>query len=610
LSTSQSESPKKPTDFYRLYHLLTRRERIDVLVLFIISFIAAFFQTFSVASVFPFINVLMDTDSIQSNQYLNFAYRVGGFSDTMSFIKALGIASVAIIVFSSTMTGFASWMKHRFVQYRNYKLSKRLLSVYLSRPYPYFLTKNSSEISKNVLTEVTHLGNNYLFNIFDLVINTLMMGLIVVLLMFVNVTVTGVIIVTFGALYGLMSYLSKAGLRKRGEEIMRLNKERYSATNEALAAIKITKVSHLEDYFIDRYDRAARASAKNNLFARIVADIPNYVLEAITFGGLILSLVILIFKGQNLQTLLPMISLYAFAGYRIIPELGRIFKSITSIHHNTPILRKIYDEIYGVNHAAENDNKEPFSSEDKVSFNSELSFKNIFFRYSNTDVDTINHLNLTIKKKTVIGLAGPTGSGKTTLVDIMLGLLRPQSGHLEIDGRPLSDGDIWHWQNKISYVPQDVILMDDTITRNIAFGCADPEIDHERVAQVAQISAIAEFIETELPKGYSTVVGERGVRLSGGQRQRLGLARALYRNPELLVLDEATSALDGTTEMSVINGIHTMGNIQTIVMIAHRLNTLKTCDQIYLLEKGQIVDCGTYDELIERSKMFRSMAKA
>jgi ATP-binding cassette subfamily C protein len=608
---NQRLRPKQQTDLQRLLDLFSRRERIQVLVLFLVSLLAAFMQTFGVASIFPFINVLLNPGSIHDNQILQFLYQTGRFNDDMTFIRSIGYGAVIIIVLSSFVSALASWMKNHFVQYRNYSLSKRLLAVYLNKPYSFFLQRNTSELSKNVLAEITHFGNTYVFSVFDLLINSFTLLTIIILLFVVNPLVTASIIGAFGLIYGLITWYTRAGLKKSGSDLLANNAERYSSTNEALSSIKITKISHLEHYFINRFDRAAKRFAGNNFFARMVADLPNYFLEALTFGGMILILMVMINRGIEVTAVIPMVSLYAFAGYRIIPELGKVFRAITAIQHNQPILHKIHQDMIGSQQVEPKLSPATGTQANaaEIKFEHSIKLEGLTFQYENTEDDTIRGITLHIPKRSIIGLAGTTGSGKTTLVDLLLGLLEPTGGQILIDSQPLTTDQLPGWQDKIGYVPQEVFLIDNTIRRNIAFGFADDHIDFERVRQAAAIAQIQEFIEQDLPDQYETVVGERGVRLSGGQRQRIGLARAIYRNPEILVLDEATSALDGATEATVMAGIHATGKIQTIIMIAHRLNTLKVCDQIYLLESGEISAQGSYDQLIATNATFQTMAK-
>jgi len=245
----------------------------------------------------------------------------------------------------------------------------------------------------------------------------------------------------------------------------------------------------------------------------------------------------------------------------------------------------------------------------EINFQKAIKLKDIRFCYTDNSFDVISKINLTIPKNSFIGFAGATGCGKTTLVDIILGLLTPQSGQIIVDNTPITQENIQSWQQKIGYVPQEIYLSDDSVRKNIAFGVSDKDIDDKQVKLAARIAALDAFVEIELPKKYNTIIGERGIRLSGGQRQRIGLARALYRNPEVLILDEATSSLDGATEEAVLKAIQHAAKSRTVIMIAHRLNTLKDCDQIYIMEKGSIIGQGTYKELIDTNRQFREMAK-
>jgi len=291
-----------------------------------------------------------------------------------------------------------------------------------------------------------------------------------------------------------------------------------------------------------------------------------------------------------------------------LPALNRLFGAMTRVYYNTAIVDKIYEDMIEVG-LHRQQKPESKNKETELIFRKEIKLQNIIFSYAESSYDVINGINLTIPKNHIIGLVGATGCGKTTLVDIILGLLTPQSGQIFIDKTLISDKNIKAWQRKIGYVPQEIYLSDDSVKKNIAFGLEEKDINMKQVQQVARIAALAEFVENELPKKYNTIIGERGLRLSGGQRQRIGLARALYRNPEVLVLDEATSSLDGVTEEIVLKAIQSAAKSRTVIMIAHRLNTLEDCDRIYILENGQITGQGTYLELLDKNQQFRDMAK-
>ena len=601
---------QKRTFLIKLYEIFTPRERMQAVMLFIASLITAFAQAFGVASIFPFINVVMNPENIHQNHWLSFLYEKGNFIEINSFIIFLGLAVFFVVVLSSMITSITIWAKTKFVLGKNHTLSRRLLSVYLSKPYEFFLQKNTSELSKNILSEINQLTSQLLIAIFDIIIHGLMVLVIIGMLLLVDIAVTTSAIIFLGGSYGILNYFIKRKLKQIGRERLKSNRERFRLANESLSSIKTTKVMGIESYFLKNYSFHSRKFAQYNIFAHIMGELPRYILEAIAFGGIVFFIIVMIIQGQSVKDFIPLLSLYAFAAYRAMPALHRLFNSTTKIYYNTAILDKIHEDMI------ESEFKEqPIQQSKKANTNKSIIFqknielKNIKFCYSDSTLDVINGINMVIPKNSFIGFVGATGCGKTTLVDIILGLLEPQEGQLIVDDLKIDSENIQCWQKLIGYVPQEIFLSDDTLRKNIAFGVSEKDIDDKQVKIVTKIAALDEFIENELPKKYDTVIGERGVRLSGGQRQRIGLARALYRKPEVLVLDEATSSLDGTTEEAVLKAIYNAAEARTVIMIAHRLNTLKDCDQIYILQQGKIVGNGTYRELIRQNKQFMEMAK-
>lgn len=599
---------KQKSFLKKLYEIFTPRERMQAILIFIASLITAFFQAFGVASIFPFINVVMNPDVIQQNKWLSLLYAKGHFPSINYFILFIGIAVFFIVILSSIISAVTTWAKTRFTLNKNHSLSQRLLTVYLSQPYDFFLQKNSSELSKNVLSEINQLTSQFLMALFDILINGLMVVVIVGMLFIVDISVTIGVLIFLGGSYGLINYFIKNKLKEIGRERLDANRGRYRVANEALSSIKTTKILGVESYYLHQYSYYSSRFARYNVFARVIGETPRYLIEAIAFGGIIFFVIFMIARGERVIDFIPMLSLYAFAAYRTLPALNRLFNSVTTVYYNMAIVDKIYEDMVDI---APPKIIQPklCASKSELSFNKTIKLQNISFSYENSSCDVINNLNLTIPKNSVIGLAGSTGCGKTTLVDIILGLLKPQKGNIMVDGIEIKNENITALQRKIGYVPQEIYLSDDTISRNIAFGVPDKKISYEQVQYVSKIAAIDNFVENELPQKYNTIIGERGIRLSGGQRQRIGLARALYRNPEILVLDEATSSLDGTTEEHVLKAIQSAAHTRTVIMIAHRLNTLKDCDQIYILEKGRIIGQGKYQELICKNEKFKTMAK-
>jgi ATP-binding cassette subfamily C protein len=603
LTDSTSKRMRAKTSARKLYEIFTPRERIQALILFVGSLLAAFAQTAGVAVIFPFINVAMNPNVIQENRWLHALYLRGGFTDADSFMIFLGSAVFTTIILSSIAPAFVAWAKARFLLNKDHALSTRLLTLYLSRPYQYFLGKNTSELGKNVLNEVGGLIMNMLMAIFELFIQGGLLLVLVTMLLVVNIRVTLAAMLLLGGSYAFLSLIIKSALQKRGALRLEANTNRYRFATEALSGIKTTRVMGIEPYFISNYSTNSLNYALHTRFALVSGELPRYFLEAVAFGGIVFFLVSRLAAGGQISDLLPLVSLYAFATYRMMPALHRVYHSVNQLHYYRAILDKIHTDM------TEDDMPSEASADDtSLPFDRAIRLQDIDFRYADAQTDVINGLDITIPKNTSVGFVGATGSGKTTLVDIILGLLVPQQGRMLVDDTPITEKNVRAWRRKIGYVPQEIYLSDDSIRKNIAFGVSGDEIDDDRVREATSIAALDDFIQT-LPDKYDTVIGERGVRLSGGQRQRIGLARALYRNPEVLVLDEATSSLDGATEEAVLNAVRSASKARTVIMIAHRLNTLKDCDVIYIMENGRFAANGTYDELLHSNKTFMRMAK-
>jgi ATP-binding cassette subfamily C protein len=381
--------------------------------------------------------------------------------------------------------------------------------------------------------------------------------------------------------------------------------------SEAFGGIKEVKLRGKEDAFLEQYNAPSKWYSRYQARYRVIKQAPRYVLEAVAFGGIILIAVYLIAVQESIQQVIPMLGLYAFAGYRLMPALQQAFKGIASARFNIAALKTLHRDLEERADATArrvSANGETGATGAPLTLNDRLVLDDVSFRYPGAKEPAITNLSLEIPAHTTVGFVGKTGSGKTTTVDLILGLLRPQEGVIAADGTALRGEAIRRWQQSVGYVPQQIYLADDTVARNIAFGVPEEEIDMEQVRDAARRAHIFDFVEEELPVRWDTVVGERGVKLSGGQRQRIGIARALYHRPSVLVFDEATSALDQATEASVMEAIYALDDNHTILMIAHRLSTVRRADNIVMLERGRKVGEGTYNELAHRHGKFRSMA--
>jgi ABC-type multidrug transport system fused ATPase/permease subunit len=358
---------------------------------------------------------------------------------------------------------------------------------------------------------------------------------------------------------------------------------------------------------LNRFDGPSLRYAKHTATQHIIGKMPRFLMEILAFGGMLLVILYLMKNHDGFSEIIPILALYTLAAYRLMPALQQVYSQVTTLRFSISALNILHDDLELLNQPGIEEL--PLQEAKPLGINQHISLSDVNFQYPGQEGSAINGINLNIPVKTTVGFVGSTGSGKTTIVDIILGLLQPNSGRVIVDNILINSENIRAWQKTIGYVPQQIYLSDDTIAANIAFGNDPNSIDYEAVESAARIANIHEFIVEKLPNGYHTKVGEQGVRLSGGQRQRIGIARALYYNPKVLIFDEATSALDSVTERSVMEAVHRLGQKKTIIMIAHRLSTVRECDCIYILEDGKIEDQGNFDELIERNASFKSMSE-
>jgi ABC-type multidrug transport system fused ATPase/permease subunit len=585
----------------QIIFILSPYERKRAFILLIMILIMAILDVIGVASILPFITVLANPGIIEDNIVLKYIYNYSaafGVENVNDFTIVLGIAVFIVLIISLAFKSLAIYAQLLFVSLREYTIGKRLMQCYLSQPYSWFLNRHSADFSKTVLSEVNLIISQALTPMIALLANGAVVVAIFLLLIIVEPIIALTISSIFALSYFIIYYLVRGYLKIIGQDRLRANNLRFTSVSEAFGAIKEVKFSGLENIYIDRFAETSKIFAKHQASALILSQLPRFAIEAVAFGGIIIVIIYYLVQTNNFINALPLISLYAFAGYRVLPALQKIYNSITLLRFMGPALDNLLQEL------KINQLKMTLKKGGSLPFKKSIRLKNIYYNYPNTKKLALKNINLEIFAHTTVGLVGTTGSGKTTIVDIILGLLDPQKGTLEIDGKIINNENKKSWQQTIGYVPQHIYLFDDTISSNIAFGINKENINQKSIERAAKVANLHEFIINDLPLGYKTIIGERGIRLSGGQRQRIGLARALYHNPKVLVLDEATSAMDSVTENSIMKEIYKSRKDTTIILIAHRLTTVKDCDVIFLLDKGKLKNQGTFQELIKRSKLF------
>jgi ABC-type multidrug transport system fused ATPase/permease subunit len=555
----------------------------------------ALLDMIGVASILPFVAVAANPNLIETNAILSYFFQYSkqfGVENIQQFMIVLGLVVFILLLFSLTFKAITTYFSIRFVQMREYSIGKRLVEGYLRQPYSWYLNKHSAELGKNILSEVGVVINTGLRPVIDLMANSMVTIFIVILLVIIDPKLLLIVLFSLGLAYGLIYKFTSTFLKKLGRERTENNQLRFLAINEAFGAIKEIKVGGLEKKYIERFSDSAQIFASSNSYALSIEQIPRFILEAIAFGGIMLLLIYLMSQTGNFNTALPIISLYVFAGYRLMPALQMIYRCITLITFSRQAVNSL------VKNFKELENVK-FNQDEKILLlKKNIILKNIHLSYPNTSKKALKDINLVISSKTTVGLMGATGSGKTSMIDIILGLLEPQEGTFEVDGNLINKKNLRSWQRSIGYVPQHIYLADDTVAANIAFGLDPENINQKKVEEAAKLANLHSFVNEQLPNKYQTKVGERGIRLSGGERQRIGIARALYGNPQLLILDEATSALDNKTESAIMDAVNSLRKDITIIIIAHRLSTLKICDKILEINKGEIVSQGKFEEMV------------
>jgi ABC-type multidrug transport system fused ATPase/permease subunit len=586
----------------KLIFILTPNERKSASILLLMIFVMAFLDMLGVASIMPFMTVLTNPQIIENNYLLNdifFISKKFGIDDKKQFVFFLGILVFIIMMLSIAFKALTLYAQIRFCTMREFSIGKRLVEGFLNHPYSWFLNRHSADLEKTILSEVSIIISHGLKPIMNLITYSSIAVMLIILLILVDPKLSLIVGFVLGSAYGIIYKLSRSFLKSIGTERMQANKELFTTITEAFGAIKEIKVGGLEKIFTERFSKPSKLSAKHALSAQLVSNLPKFFLEAVAFGGLVLMILYLMSRNAVFLDVLPIISLYAFAGYRLMPSIQQIYVSISQLRYIGSSLDSLYEDLKNISLTNFDKNTKA------LSFKQNISLNNLSFSYPDSNREALKNINLKIPANTTVGIVGSTGSGKTTLVDVILGLFDAKVGSLQVDDQIININNKRSWQKCIGYVPQQIFLADDTIEANIAFGTKYENIDIQKIKKVSKIANLHEFIVNELPLKYKTTVGERGIRLSGGQRQRIGIARALYQSPKLLILDEATNALDNLTEQVVMEAVHNVGKKITIILVAHRLSTVKKCDTIFLIEKGELKGQGNFEKLISTSKQFK-----
>lgn len=557
----------------KLKTILSKKDKIYLFVLLLMSILLSFIETIGISAIMPFITVATNPIQITQNEYFKVIYDFFAFESDINFVIFFGIVLILFYIFRAIYTMFYTYLLNKFSFGRYHIFAFRLFENYVNLPYKKFVKRNSSQFTKAIVTEASNLSN-YVQNLLMMLSEVFTIILLYSLLLIVNWKMTLVLTFILGIKVLFLTKLLSKRIKIQGDKRSEIQLKFYKILSETFGNFKIIKLIQNEKKILDEFSNASSGYARANIINATLQQLPKNVLETIGLGSLIAIVVFILIKYEDASIVLPIISMYALALYRMLPAINRILGSYNTMLFISKSLDIVYEELQY---------NPPIEGDEKINFKNEIRLNNISFEYIKSK-PALNDVSITIKKGEKIAFIGESGSGKSTLVDLIIGLYRPIKGDIYIDGILLKDENIKSWRSKIGYIPQSIYLFDGTVKENVAFGY---DLDENKVIECLKKANIYEFLLQK--DGINTFVGEGGIQLSGGQKQRIGIARALYSNPEILVLDEATSALDHETETKIMQEIYEASSNKTLIIIAHRLSTVEQCERKITMSNGKIV---------------------
>ncbi len=591
----------------RILFIFNKKDRWAISGLGMLMLVSAALETIGVALIFPLMSLITRPEIVVENVWLNKFYVVTHCSSHNQFIFLLSFLFFMVFVFKNTFMICMLYLQENFLATRRYQLHTKLYNAYLTSPYIFHVQNNSAVLMRNI-DEIGTVFQSVIQPALKIITDMVIIFFLAAMLFMHNSVVTCVIVFFIGGAALSINFIFRRKLISLGAIRVDAKAQNYKLFFQGLGGIKDVQVLQREKLFIDRYSHEINRFLQANKVTSIIQQAPRLVMEVLTIGGMLLIVSILIGQSQDMSKIIPTLSLFALGTFRLLPSLTRIVTGINQLHYSQEIIDLLcYEnerlEGFGYKKGANGENED---AQTDISFGKSIELSNLSFKYPSREEKVIKNLSLSIPKGKSIALAGLSGSGKTTLVDMILGLLPPLNGAISVDGINIRE-NLRAWRKHLGYVAQFIFIADESVRSNIAYGIPSELIDEEAVKKALQAAQLWDVVQ-DLTDGLDTILGENGVRLSGGQRQRIGIARALYHNPDVLILDEATSSLDGETEYEVTRAIEQLSKSKTLIVIAHRLSTVKKCDTIYFLHEGEIVDQGSFEELMGRNEQFSKMA--
>ncbi len=590
-----------------LFQILSSAQKAKLISLQFLVIVNSIFEVISVASIGLFMTLVSNFNDLESSVVFIEVSKLISFSSGQSFLLFAAQGALLILILTTIMSVFSLWRLSLFGSQVGADLSNRLYYFYMEQPWIFHANNNSSDLKNRIANESLRISSgviNHLMLVNAKIIMCIIMSAAVMIYNF-YIAISAAII--FSTAYFILYQIAQSRLIRNGAIVSIAQANRLKLMGEGFGGIKDVLLLGRQQLFNRQFFKASNNFARASASTQVLSMAPRFIMELVAFSSIILLVIVLLSSYQdNIGEILPLLTIYALAGFKLLPAFQQIYYSFTTIRGNLNAFHILQDDL------SSSDSNYPIHIKNSTLDNARMEvsknilLKDISYKYPDAQNDALYRINMDIPVNHVIGIVGSSGSGKSTLIDILLGLIDPAKGELSADGIPINKDNMRLWQNSLGFVPQNIFLSDDTIKENIAFGLHAGEIDDEKILHAVEMAHLKEFVAT-LENGIDTIVGERGVKLSGGQRQRIGIARALYQNAGFLILDEATSSLDGISEKLIMNAIDDFSGKKTIIIIAHRLTTVKNCNKIYILEAGKIIDHGSFDELKHKNKFFQQM---
>lgn len=576
---------KSKVMYKKIRYILDSEQKLKLVVMLFVILVGALVELLGVSAIMPLISVATAPESVNETWYLMFISDLCGFSEAKQLIVFLALALVIVYIVKNAYISMMYNLQYRFIFNNQRRLAVKMMNSYMHQNYLFHVSRNVAELQRNVTEDVNGFYT-VILNVMQLIAEVSVCIVLAIFLIRVDVMTTLVVaglVFVFAVIVGV---IFKKTLVKKGKENRNVSISLTKWILQSFSGIKEIKVMNKEDFFLKNYERTYRRFTVLQRQQSMLTFIPRPVMETVCISGLLLTMAIKVYAfDTNLTAFIPALSAFAIAAFRMLPSFNRISGYMSTIMFNRPAIDVLYNDLVEIAKLGQGTINE-IINDDPLNIEKCISIKNVSFRYPNADKSVLENLSLDIENNTSVAFIGASGAGKSTLADVILGVLEPESGSILVDGNDIQE-NMGAWHASIGYIPQTIYLMDDTICANIAFGVEKEKIDEIMLWKALREAQLEKFVKG-LPDGIFTMIGDRGVKLSGGQRQRIGIARALYGNPQVLILDEATSALDNETEKEVMNAIDCLHGTRTLIVIAHRLTTIKKCDKIYEVGNGTV----------------------